>query len=448
LSLLSKHSWRESFLVYFRPRVVAMLFLGFQAGLPFLLVFSTLTAWLKDEGLTKTTIGFFAWVGITYSIKVFWAPVIDHISLPVLGKFLGHRRSWMLLAMIGVGIGLFYLSSLDPGQELKTVALAALFIAFCSATQDIVIDAYRIEAMSKEYQAPMAGAYQAGWRIGANFIGGALALYLADIYSWNISYSVMAYFVGIGIVTVLIISEPDSHTARSLIPDEERVKRYLRNSHNPNRFVAWVIGAIVCPFTEFFERNKNLAIGILLFIGLYRISDITLAVMANPFYLDLGFTKSEIAFVTKIIGVIFTIVGALLGGMYVIKQGIYSALLVGSILVASTNLAFAILAQQGHDMFWFTTVIGMDNFSGGFASSAFLAFLASLTNKAYTATQYALFSSLMTLVPKFISGFSGIVVDATSYTFFFMYVASLGIPALLMVLWLKKQEIVSQQLDE
>ncbi len=448
MNMLEKHSWRESFVVYLRPRVLAMLFLGFQAGLPFLLVFSTLTAWLKDEGVTKSTIGFFAWVGITYSIKVFWAPVIDHIKLPLLSNIIGHRRSWMLLAMIGVGVGLFILSSLDPSEELKTVALVALFIAFCSATQDIVIDAYRIEAVSKEYQAPMAGAYQAGWRIGANFIGGALALYLADIYTWNVAYVVMACFVGVGITTVLIINEPESHTSKALIPDEERVKKYLHNNPNPNRLVAWVIGAIICPFTEFFERNKNLAIGLLLFIGLYRISDITLAIMANPFYLDLGFTKSEIALVTKLIGVIFTIVGALLGGMYVLKQGIYSALLVGSVLVASTNLAFVILAQQGHDMFWFTTVIGMDNFSGGFASSAFLAFLASLTNRAYTATQYALFSSLMTLFPKIISGFSGIVVDTTSYTFFFIYVACLGIPAMLMVLWLKKQESISKQLDE
>lgn len=447
MNMLQQHSWRESFRVYLRPRVIAMLFLGFQAGLPFLLVFSTLTAWLKDEGLTKSTIGFFAWVGITYSIKVFWAPVIDHIKLPILGNILGHRRSWMLLAMIGVGIGLFYLSSLNPSENLQTVALAALFIAFCSATQDIVIDAYRIEAISKEFQAPMAGAYQAGWRVGANFIGGALALYLADIYSWNIAYIAMACFVVIGIITVLVISEPDSHTAKAIIPDEERVKRYLQNTPNPNRFIAWIIGAIICPFTEFFERNKNIAIGLLLFIGLYRISDITLAIMANPFYLDLGFSKSEIAFVTKIIGIIFTISGALLGGMYVIKQGMYSALLVGSIMVAVTNLAFAILAYQGHDMFWFTMVIGMDNFSGGFASSAFLAFLASLTNKAYTATQYALFSSLMTLFPKFISGFSGVVVDLTSYTFFFIYVACLGIPSILMVLWLMKQETISQQMD-
>ena len=447
MNMLQQHSWRESFRVYLRPRVIAMLFLGFQAGLPFLLVFSTLTAWLKDEGLTKSTIGFFAWVGITYSIKVFWAPVIDHIKLPILGDILGHRRSWMLLAMSGVGIGLFYLSSLDPSENLQTVALAALFIAFCSATQDIVIDAYRIEAISKEFQAPMAGAYQAGWRIGANFIGGALALYLADIYSWNFAYIAMACFVAIGIVTVLIINEPDSHAAKALIPDEARVKRYLKNTPNPNRFIAWIIGAIICPFTEFFARNKNIAIGLLLFIGLYRISDITLAVMANPFYLDLGFSKSEIAFVTKIIGIIFTISGALLGGMYVIKQGVYSALLVGSVMVTATNLAFAILAYQGHDMFWFTTVIGMDNFSGGFASSAFLAFLASLTNKAYTATQYALFSSLMTLFPKFISGFSGVVVDLTSYTFFFIYVACLGIPSMLMVLWLMRQETISQQMD-
>ena len=440
MSVVTRHSWRESLLVYTRPRVIGMLFLGFSAGLPFLLVFSTLTAWLTEAGISRSMIGFFAWVGITYSIKFFWAPVIDRITLPFIGNRLGHRRSWMLLAQTGIASGLLVMASLDPGQHITLMALAAVWVAFSSATQDIVIDAYRIEAIDAEYQAAMAGAYQAGWRIGAALVGGAACLYLAEYIGWNAAYTVMAACTLVGMITVLVISEPVRIINHQIYLEEQRVIHFLANTEHwpqrPRRLFAWIIGAVVCPFVDFFQRNGKLALGILLFIGIYRISDITLAVMANPFYLDLGFSKTEIANVTKIYGVVLTIMGAAVGGIFVLRFGVMQMLLIGAILVAITNLLYAGMVPRGHDMTWFILIICADNFSGGFASSAFIAYLSGLTNTAYTATQYALFSSLMTLPAKFLSGFSGIVVDQEGYGFFFVYAACLGIPAILMVLWL------------
>ncbi len=430
-----RHSWREAFSVYLKPRVVAMFFLGFSAGLPFLLVFSTLTFWLSDEGVSKSTIGFFAWVGLTYSIKFFWAPILDRVNLPVLESVFGHRRSWMLVAMAGIAAGLFFLSTLSPRDSLTMVALTAIWIAFSSATQDIVIDAYRIEAMKVEYQAAMAGAYQAGWRVGASLVGSAVALYLAELYSWHIAYMTMGVFVFVGVATVLLISEPERAVTQQTTANEQRVIDYLENNHHPSKVIVWIIGAIVCPFADFFQRNGKFAIGILLFIGLYRISDITLAIMANPFYSDMGFSKIEVANVTKIYGLLMTLAGALTGGVFVVRYDIMRPMLWGAIMVAITNLLYATMVSKGHDLTWFTIIVSADNFSGGFASSAFIAYLSSLTNTAYTATQYALFSSIMTLPAKVISGFSGIVVDSVGYTYFFTYTASLGIPAILMVLW-------------
>jgi PAT family beta-lactamase induction signal transducer AmpG len=440
LPLKAIHSWQEALLVYTKPRVIGMLFLGFSAGLPFLLVFSTLSAWLKEEGISRSVIGFFAWVGITYSIKFFWAPIIDRINLPWLERKLGHRRSWMLVAQLGIASGLVFLSGLNPQEQVTIVALAAVWVAFSSATQDIVIDAYRIEALDVEYQAAMAGAYQAGWRIGAALVGGAACLYLAEFFSWQIAYMVMAACVSVGIVTVLVISEPDRQVSNQTWLEEQRVIDFLADSQHwpekPRKLFAWIIGAVICPFVDFFVRNGKLALAILLFIGLYRISDITLAIMANPFYLDMGFSKTEIANVTKIYGVVLTITGAAVGGIFVLRYGVMRMLLIGAVLVAITNLLYMAMVPRGHDMLWFILIICADNFSGGFASSAFIAYLSGLTNKAYTATQYALFSSLMTLPAKFISGFSGVVVDNTGYTFFFIYAACLGIPAILMVLFL------------
>ena len=400
-----------------------MLFLGFSAGLPFLLVFSTLSAWLTEEGLSRTTIGFFSWVGITYSVKVIWAPFVDYLRLPFLTRMLGRRRAWMLLAQLGIAAGLVAMALTEPQSQLVLFALLAVFIAFCSATQDIVVDAYRIEAMDREYQAAMAATYIFGYRV-ALLVAGAGAFYAAEFQGWSGSYLIMAACMAVGIVTTLIIVEPrrgEGEQAVSVL--SEGVGR-------------WFVTAVVHPFTDFFQRNGHLALLILLFIGIYRISDITMGVMANPFYLDMGYTKIQIAEVSKIFGFFMTIVGAGLGGVLVLRYGVMRMLIVGAALVAVTNLLFAGLANAAPDVTLLALVISADNLSGGIATTVFIAYLSSLTHTAYTATQYALFSSLMTLPAKFISGFSGIVVDGHGYFSFFVYAAALGVPAIAIAVWL------------
>jgi PAT family beta-lactamase induction signal transducer AmpG len=420
-----------------------MSFLGFAAGLPFLLVFSTLTAWLTDAQVTRSAIGFFAWVGLIYSIKVFWAPVVDRIRLPGLELHLGQRRSWIILGQAGIATGLLALSMLDPAQNLGVVALFALLVAFSSATQDIAIDAYRIEAEEDHYQGAMSASYIFGYRI-ALLTAGAGALYLADYYDWRISYSVMAGLMSVGIITVLLIDEPDHSVRRQSVQSEQRVVEYLlRNQHKVlwlRNIQAWFIGAVICPFVEFFERNGRFALIILLFISCFRLSDIAMGIMANPFYLDLGFSKSEIASIAKVFGFVMTIAGSAVCGLVVIRFGILQPLLLGAIAVASTNLLFVLLAITGPRIEWLALVISADNLSGGFAATAFVAYLSSLTNRSYTATQYALFSSLMTLPGKFISGFSGVIVDGHGYIYFFLAAAGIGLPAILLVLVLQRQE--------
>ena len=443
-------SWREAFAVYRHPRVIAMLFLGFAAGLPFLLVFSTLSAWLRDLGVSRTAIGFFGWVGVTYSIKVFWAPVVDRVPIPLLTRLLGKRRSWMLLAQIGIASGLIGMAMTDPTLGLTPVALFALLVAFSSATQDIAIDAYRIEAVMKDRQAAMAATYILGYRV-ALLVAGAGAFYVAEYASWSDAYFAMAALMVVGLATVVIIDEPVRHQERDSIMFEERVAGFMsRSAHLPkwSRTVGgWFIGAVICPFADFFSRNGWMAIVILIFIGIFRLSDITMGIMANPFYLDLGFTKPQIANITKIFGFFMTIAGAGLGGLLVVRYGIMRPLLLGAAMVAATNLLFAIMASVGADLIWLTVVISADNISGGLANAVFIAYLSSLTNQAYTATQYALFSSLMTLPGKFISGFSGVIVDGYGYVSFFIYAAAIGIPAILLALYLMRRKDVEVEVE-
>ncbi len=437
-----KHSWRQAFSIYARPCVLSMIFLGFSAGLPFLLVFSTLSAWLRDEGVALSVIGYFSWVGVTYSVKVFWAPVVDRVSLPWLTAFLGKRRSWMLLAQVGIAMGLLGMGAADASQQLQQIALLAVTVAFCSATQDIVVDAYRIEAAVPEYQGAMAAAYVFGYRV-ALLVAGAGAFYIADFSDWQNAYFVMALTMLIGIVTTLSIREPE-HQVDKVIEDIEcRLEAALGVDKVTSVFVrlgAWFADAVISPFVEFFSRNGKTGLLILLLIAVYKLSDITMGVMANPFYLDLGFTKKEIAEVSKIFGFFMTILGASLGGVLVVRFGILRPLLLGAVMVAVTNLLFAILAVSEPDLMLLAGVISADNLSGGIATSVFIAYLSSLTNSAYTATQYALFSSLMTLPAKLLGGFSGHMVENFGYQMFFVYAAVVGLPAIVLVTWLIKMQ--------
>lgn len=426
--------------IYTHRRVIAMLFLGFSAGLPFLLVYITLSGWLKEAGVAPATIGFFSWLGITFSIKVFWAPVIDSLKLPLLTRTLGRRRSWMLLAQIGIACGLAGMAASNPAESLVPVIAFGILLAFSSATQDVAIDAYRIEAVDRDLQGAMAATYQLGYRV-ALLAAGAGALYIAEFYSWPRAYLSMAALVSVGVVTVLIIREPEANLNRAAVSADFPWfnRRFPDAPPGIRRASAWFHGAVICPFVDFFQRIGPLALVILAFISLYRLSDITMGVMALPFYLDLGFSKDEIATVTKVFGFFVSILGAVIGGLLVARYGIHRPLLLGAVLIAVTNLLFALLAWTGPDLRLLAVVISADNLSGGIAGSVFIAYLSSLTNTAYTATQYALFSSLMTLPGKFIGGFSGVVVEGAGYGFFFIYASLLGIPAILLVIYLMRR---------
>lgn len=439
----TRAGWREAFAAYRQKPVLTMLFLGFSAGLPFLLVFSTLSAWLTQAEVSRTTIGMFSWVGLTYSIKFFWSPVVDRLPLPLLTRWLGRRRSWMLLAQVGIATGLIGLAMTDPRDALAAVAWLALLVAFSSATQDIAVDAWRIEAAATEWQGAMAAAYQLGYRI-ALIVAGAGALFLAAEWSWPFAYFCMAACVSVGLLTTLVISEPTVHVQRDTAMREARVVEFMaRNAHLPEpvrNISGWVIGAVVCPFVDFFARNGwRLGAIILLFIGLFRVTDITMGVMANPFYLDLGYTLKEVAAIAKGYGVLMSIFGAILGGLAVVRFGALKSLVVGGVLVILSNLCFALLAVSSvHNLTGLALVISADNLSAGLAGSAFIAYLSGLTNTAYTATQYALFSSLFTLPGKLLAGGSGWVVEQFGYPAFFLYTSALGIPALLLLIYLTR----------
>ncbi|MGD8641116.1 MAG: hypothetical protein PVG89_10840 [Gammaproteobacteria bacterium] len=513
----SEHSWSESFAVYTKKPVLVMLFLGFSAGLPFLLVFATLLTWLKKVDLDIAIIGYFSWIGITYSIKVFWAPVVDNLKIPVLTNTLGHRRSWMLVAQIGIATGLILMAFTDPVKFPFNMACFALLVAFSSATQDVSIDAFRIESAAREYQAAMASTYILGYRL-AVLVSSAGALYIAQYASWTIAYLVMAACVSVGIITVLVIHEPimtnrlEQIMPRSVVNDYfdkfppafkailtfgialfiifflaillffsivfpvvllnsfislilsidliniqllfdnydmflgvlfglafivSAVVALNRNNRSFQIIIDWVLGAVVGPFVDFFYRFGILiAFMVLALISIYRISDIFMGSMAYTLYVDLGFELAEIANITKLFGFIMTLVGAALGGVLVMRFGIMRPLLLGAILVAVTTLLFAYLATVGKDIYWLAVVIAADNISAGLAQSAFIAYLSALVNKSYTATQYALFSSLMTLLGKFLSGFSGEIVKADGYSNFFIYASIIGIPTILLIVGL------------
>jgi len=420
--------WRDVFAVYAEPATLRMLLLGFSAGLPLLLVFGTLSFWLREAGINRTTIGYLSWVGLAYAFKWVWAPLVDRMPIPVLTKLLGRRRSWLLASQIVIISALVGISLTDPRLALTPVVWCALAIAFGSATQDIALDAYRIESADTDRQAALAAAYQTGYRI-AMIWAGAGALWIAaraevggvvgyQQGAWQTAYGVMAASMLLGVATVLLSPEP---AMRVIAP--------ARNA------AEWLKSALIEPFADFLRRYGKQALLILALIAIYRISDVVMGIMANPFYVDMGYTKDEVAAVTKIYGVIMTLVGAFVGGVLAMRYGVMKVLMLGAILSASSNLLFAWLATRGHDVMGLTMVISADNLSSGIASAAFIAYLSSLTNINYSATQYALFSSMMLLLPKFLAGYSGKYVDTFGYGNFFTATALLGLPVLVLV-WL------------
>jgi PAT family beta-lactamase induction signal transducer AmpG len=407
-----------------RGRPLLMLGLGFSSGLPFLLTGNTLGYWLRDEGTSLKAIAFLSWVGLAYSLKILWAPLIDRMDAPFLGH-LGRRRSWMVLAQILVAAGLVVMSALGPLHGLTALGLCAVVVAFASATQDIVVDAWRIEAAQSENElGVLSAAYQLGYRV-ALIVTDALILIAANHLGWPISYQMMAVLMAVGVFSALKAPEPAAtakETARS--------------------FLTWrgFADAVVGPFHVFFKRHGVIAFLMLAMISLYRLPDFMMGPMASPYYHDLGLSKDVVGTVRGSVGLCFSILGIAAGGLCVRYFGQMTTLILGAVLQGLAVAGFALLALQPGAILPFGAVMAGDSFGISFAGVALVTYLSSLTSFGYTATQYALLSSAYAYVGKILKGFSGSIVESLSatrplleaYALFFLGAGAIGIPALLL----------------
>ena len=499
-----RRSWSESLAALSHPRVVTMLFLGFSAGIPILLIFGTLSLWLREAGFERTTITFFSWAALGYAFKFVWAPLVDKIPLPGLTARLGRRRAWMLTAQVAVATAIVAMAMNDPQVSPTITALCAVGLGFSAATQDIVIDAYRIESAPRDLQAMMSSTYMAGYRI-AMLMAGAGVLYLASIFGgddgtyvyrgWMVAYVAMAACMAVGMATTLVIAEPEVARRDDTAFADPRanlrfvgvflaaagafaggfvitaapintVKTVLAAAMDPVLAgfigevlhlgfaialaggVAWGLVALgaapkrmlvegyVEPLADFVRRHGRQAFLILALIALYRIADVVMGVIANVFYSDLGFGKEEIALYSKTYGLFSTIAGGFIGGVLAMRYGVTRILFAGGVLAGASNLLFAFVATQAADAQLLMAVIVADNISAGIASAAFVAYLSGLTSVSFTAMQYALYTSLMTLAPKLIAGYSGSMVDALGYPTFFTLTALMGLPVLVLIAWI------------
>ncbi|MBK24809.1 MAG: MFS transporter [Halobacteriovorax sp.] len=491
----------DSVKVFLDKRSITMLFLGFSAGLPILLIFSSLSLWLREAGVGRSAVTYFSWAALGYSFKFIWSPLVDKLPIPVLTKMLGRRRSWLLCSQFSIIIAICWMAITDPATTgLTSMAMAAVLLGFSSATQDIAIDAFRIESAESDLQATLAATYIAGYRIGM-IVAGAGSLYLAQFFgstkadyshtAWMYTYFVMAACMLFGVATTLMRPEPEvkisdiEHSTKdyfnffllflviagcfvatfALSADlVAMAKKSLSELFGNKALAGLLVGTVrlavaigvaalcalgigksgvvntdmveegyVAPVKNFFERyGSSLAWSLLALVGLYRISDIVLGVISNVFYQDLGFTKIQIANAVKTFGVFMSILGGFLGGVLTTRFGVIKMLWWGAILAAGTNLLFMLLASMGQNTFMLYGVIAADNLAAGLASAAFVAFLSSLTDISFTAVQYAIFTSLMTLLPKVLGGYSGSMVDAIGYQWFFVFTTLIGVP----VLWI------------
>lgn len=433
--------WLQALAVYRESRTLAMLFLGFSSGLPFYPAFQTMTIWLRESGIALPLIGMVAWATIPYSLKFLWAPVVDRMPLPFLTRLLGRRRSWLLLAQCCIAIGLLQLASSNPAAGMRRIVIWDLFLTFFAATQDIAMDAWRIESAPTSMQGAMAAAYQVGFRV-ALIAGSAGALTVAQAFNWHVSYLGIALLTSVGIVTTFLVREPQPPVSREAAEREARTVEWLeRRAHWPKPLQnagAWFIGAVVCPLVDFFARyGVVIAIIILAFIGAYRLTDFTEGAMTMPFFHDHGYSNEQIAWMVKIVGLSLSVFGVFIGGLLVARWGLLRSLVLGSVLMMCSSSGFAILATtHTPTLLGLGLANGLDNLALAIQGTVFIAYLSSLTSQKYTATQYALFSSLYALTGKTMEGFSGFVSHALGYQLFFVYTASLSIPGLLLLLWL------------
>lgn len=512
---MTKKTWQQAMMAYLDCRALTMLFLGFSAGIPILLIFSSLSLWLREAGVDRSVVTMFSWAALGYSFKFIWAPLIDAVPLPVLTAKMGRRRAWMLMSQIGVVLAIVLMASINPAEQslLPMMAMSAVLLGFSSATQDIVIDAYRIESAPLNMQSVLSAMYTAGYRLGM-IVAGAGALYLADSFgsteavyhypAWRNTYFIMAAVMGVGILTTLLIKEPlIKEPILTTEPISQEI-RQMRQTSDYVRLVAVFVLSVVAfimvfrlsgsllpkvdsplmgfllevvhlvlalglalvtgyalvqaklvdkqvafatwiePVLDFFRRYGSQAMLLLALIGLYRISDIVAGVISNVFYQDMGFSKTDIATAVKLVGVVMVIVGGFLGGILAQKMRIMRAMMVGAILACVTNLLFVLLTLHPGELMYMYVAVIFDNLAAGLASAVFIAFLSALTSIRFTAVQYAIFSSLMTLLPKVLGGYSGTIVDNRGYLFFFIFTFAIGIPILGLIYWVDKKMDIAE----
>jgi MFS transporter, PAT family, beta-lactamase induction signal transducer AmpG len=410
----SRIGWRD----LADARVALMLAFGYSAGLPLLLVFGTLSAWLRESGVAVTTIGLFSWLALAYSFKFLWSPLVDAFDVPLLSRLVGRRRAWMIASQILVALGLVGVAFSDPGVNITATAIFTFLVAFGSATQDVVVDGWRIDAAPTSRQGIMAAAYQLGYRL-ALICAGAGALYLAEFVNWRAAYLSMAALMSVGLIASLLAPVVDR--APGMGPERLPARFSFKD-------------AIIAPLADLYGRKGTMLIPILALVALYRLPDFVAGVMANPLYIDLGFSKAEIASVSKLYGVWVGMIGAFVGGLLVPKLGLRLTLLIGAIAGAGSNLMFSWLALEGAKLELLILAISIDNFSGSFAGTALIAYMSGLTGAGFAATQYALLSSLYALPGKLVGGISGFIVATFGYAAFFTLTAAVGIPVFLLCL--------------
>ena len=414
-------NWLAALAVYRRPRLIAVLLMGFSSGLPLALTFGTLSYWLAETGVSLTAIGLFGLVRASYSLKWCWSPLIDRLPIPFLTARLGRRRSWALLIQFLLALAILALGMTDPKIDPVATALAAVVVAFLSASQDIVIDAYRIELLLPEEQGAGAAATQWGYRFGM-LASGAGALYAASYGGWHFAYAAMAALMLVGMLTVWFTPEPGGIRPPEPLPGATAAERVR----------AWFARAVVAPFIDIFRRNGAAQLGaIIVFIVLYKFGDALAGSMSNPLYVALGFTKVEVATVAKVYGVIATLAGVALGGVLVLRIGVFRALLFCGGLQALSNLMYAMQVWAGHDVAMLAVTIGGENLTGGMASSAFVAYLSGLCSRDFTATQYALLSSLATVGLNVLAASGGYFAERLGWVPFFVLSTLACLPSLL-----------------
>jgi len=433
-------NWREAALVYLDRRVLAMLFLGFSSGLPFGVLAEPLSAWLTAAGVSKTNIGLFALVSLPYALKFLWAPLMDRMPLPVITGSFGRRRGWALVTQILLIAAICQMGLTDPAHSLWWTAVFALAVSFSSASQDIVIDAYRVEILADDQLAAGAALATNGWRLAA-WGGAAFALILSDLMSWTAVFFALGGSVCVGILAILMNPEPvrpDNPEAAAL---EARAEKFLeRNGHLPGKLAhagAWIYGAVVCPFVEFMMRPHWLVI--LLFILLYKFGDAVLTVMKIPFFLEIGFSNTEIGAIAKLVGFPPLLLGGLFGGILLAKIGIMRGLLISGIFMAASNLVFILQAWAGHNGTMLAVTVAVENFTTSMGTVAFVAYLSSLCNIAYTATQYALLTSFMAFSRTVMTSGAGWVADHVDWVTFFLLTTVAALPGLLLLMWMIKR---------